>query len=101
MLSVQVRSRSKADEELTAVGARTAVGHGQDTLAGVYEGAVEFVLEFGAVDGRASTAGTGWVTTLDHEAGDDSMEDDVVVLAGVGEGRKVFACLHVVSISVV
>ncbi len=53
----------------------------------------ELVFELGAVDAGAATAGTGWVTALDHEARDDAVEDDVVVLAGAGELGEVLAGL--------
>jgi hypothetical protein len=93
VLAVQVRSRGEADEELTAVGARAAVGHGQDTGASVLERAVELVLELAAPDGLSTTTGTSGVTALQHEAGDDAVEDDAVVLASVGETCKVLTCL--------
>lgn len=98
MLAVQVRSRGEADEELTAVCAGAAVGHGQDTSAGVLQRAVELVLELAAPDGLSTTAGAGGVTALQHEAGDDAVEDDAVVLAGVGEACKVLTCLRCVRL---
>lgn len=93
VLAVQVRGGSKTDEELTAVGARTAVGHGQDTGASVLERAVELVLELATPDGLSATAGACGVAALEHEAGDDAVEDDAVVLACVGEACKVLTCL--------
>jgi predicted transcriptional regulator len=81
-------------QELGAVGARARVGHAERALAVVPERRDELVLELAAVDGRAAATGTGGVTTLDHEALDDAVEDDVVVLAGCGEGGKVLAGLR-------
>jgi hypothetical protein len=81
-------------QELRAVGARARVGHAERALAVVPERRDELVLELAAVDGRAAATGTGGVTTLDHEALDDAVEDDVVVLAGCGEGGKVLAGLR-------
>jgi len=59
----------------------------------VEERVVEFVLELAAPDGLAAATSAGGVTALEHEAGDDAVEDDAVVLAGVGEAGEVLACL--------
>lgn len=94
VLSVQVRRGSQSNEELAAVGGWTAVGHGQDTLARVDERAVKFILKLAAVDGLSTTTSTGWVTTLNHEVGNDAVEDDAVVFACIGEAGKVSCCLQ-------
>jgi hypothetical protein len=54
---------------------------------------VDFVLEFLAVDRASSTAGAGGIAGLDHEVRDNAVEDDVVVVASLREGREVLACL--------
>jgi hypothetical protein len=81
-------------QELGAVGARARVGHAESALAVVPERRDELVLELAAVDGRAAAAGTGGVTALDHEALDNAVENDVVVLAGCGERGEVLAGLR-------
>jgi len=91
--------RPKRDEELRPIGTRTAVRHGHGPLILVPQARHELVLELGAVDAGAATAGTGRVTALDHEARDDAVEDDVVVLAGAGELGKVLAGLIVTVVS--
>ena len=65
------------DEELAAVGVGAGVGHGE--LAGVFEvvgGALGLVRELVA---GAAHAGAFGVAALDHEVGDDAMEDGAVV----------------------
>ena len=78
------------DKELAAVGSGAAVGHGQ--LAGLVElvrRALGLVAE--AVAGPAH-AGAGGVAALDHEVGNDAMEDGAVeelvggLFAGGGVG---------------
>jgi hypothetical protein len=46
---------------------------------------VDLVLKFLAVDAAAAAAGAGRVTALDHEVGDDAVEDDSIVVAALGE----------------
>ena len=49
---------SQSDEELTAIGAGSTVGHAKRAFGCMLELWVEFVFEFAAVDGRTSTTGT-------------------------------------------
>jgi len=93
MLAIEMRCWAERDEELRTIRAWPAVGHAQGSLVLVSKRRHELVLEFGAVDAGASAAGTRWVTALDHEALDDAVEDDVVVLAGCGEGGEILAGL--------
>src|SRR6267378_1550680 len=68
------------DEEVAAVGVGAGVGHGQ--FAGLLEavfGALGFVGELVA---GAAHAGAFGVAALDHELGDDAMEDGAVVELG-------------------
>ena len=55
---------------------------------------VDLVFEFVAVDGGAAAAGAGGVAGLEHEVGDDAMEEDVVIGAALGEGCEVPAGLR-------
>lgn len=88
-------SGSEADEELTAVGGRAAVGHRQDTGTRVLELRVELVLELAAPERlTTSTVAELIVAALQHEAGDDTVEDDVVVLASISEACEVLTCLY-------
>lgn len=90
---IQPRRRSERDEELTAVGIGSAVGHAQDSRTRVFEVGMDLVFEFLAVDGAASSAGAGGITGLDHKVGDDAVEDDIVVVSALREGREILACL--------
>ena len=74
VLAIEMGGSSEAKEELGAVGVGTSVGHGEDTSAGVFADEV-LVFEFASVDRLATSAITsGEVTTLGHEAWDDSVE---------------------------
>lgn len=57
----------------------------------MFQRGFDLICEFLAVDGGATTAGARGVTALDHEVGDYTVEDDVVVVAAGGEGAEVFA----------
>jgi len=77
------------DEELAGGGVGVGgAGHGEDT-AGVFAvgAGVEFGLEAGVAVGAG--AGAGGVAALDHEAGDDAMEDHAVVEPLAGEVEEV------------
>ena len=70
------------DEELAAVGVGAGVGHAEGSFSVGFGGVAVFVFEL--VAGPAHS-GAGGVTALDHEAGDDAVEDDAVVEAVAGE----------------
>ena len=72
--AIEPRGLLEGDEELGAVGVGTSVRHGEEVGLGVLESEV-LVSELVAVDGLAtgSVAG-GEVTTLSHEARDNSVE---------------------------
>ena len=54
---------------------------------------IDLIFELFAVDGSAAAAGTGRVAGLEHEVWDYAVEDDVVVVAALGEGGEVVAGL--------
>ena len=93
MLAVQVRSGSKRDKELAAIGPRAAIRHRHDTRACVKKRVVELIFEFAAPDRFAAATGASGIAALKHEAGDDAVEDDAIVLASVGKACKVLTRL--------
>ena len=78
VLEVQPRGRAHGDEELGAVGARPGVRHGQEVGLVEDQLGVRLVLEGVA---RAAGAGAERAPALDHEAVDDPVEGQAVVVA--------------------
>ena len=75
VLAVEPLCLDGANEELGTVGVGASVGHGEDAGAGVLVDEV-FVTELLAVNGLATSAvALGEVTTLEHELGNDPVED--------------------------
>ena len=74
MSSVEMGSGCEAEEELRAVGTWASIGHRKDTTSGVLINEI-FVFEIRSVDGLAASAVVcSEITTLSHEACDDSVE---------------------------
>lgn len=95
VLPVQPRCRRKGDEELAPVGIRPAICHAQNPSPSMFQLSVDLVLKLLAVDGASPPAGAGGIAGLDHEVGNDAMDNDIVVVASLGKGRKVLACLGI------
>lgn len=93
MLSIQPRCWRESNEKLTAICIGAAVRHAENTSSSMLQIAANLVLEFFAVDRAASAAGAGRITGLDHEVGDNAVEDDIVVVASLCESGKVLAGL--------
>lgn len=81
MLPVQPGGRGQGNEELASIRIGTTVRHTQDARSCMFQVGVYFVCELFAVDGATASTGSGRITSLEHEVGDDAMEDDVVVVA--------------------
>lgn len=103
MLAIKPRGRDSGQEELRAVGVRTSVGHGQQTRLSVSQGEVLvcsqqsaqtrhgrgglLTLELVAIDGNtASAVELGEITSLEHERGDHTVEDGILVGQLLGRG---------------
>ena len=68
------------DEELRTVGVGTSIGHGQQTRTSVLQLEV-LIGELFAVNAFASsTISVGEITTLNHEAGNNTVENGVFVV---------------------
>mmetsp|Transcript_11092 Transcript_11092/g.19888 ORF Transcript_11092/g.19888 Transcript_11092/m.19888 type:complete len:227 (+) Transcript_11092:225-905(+) len=88
MPAVQPWGRLRRHEELGAIGVGAAVGHGQDTRAGVLQ-CKGLVCEGAAVDGATTGAVVvGEVPTLGHEARDDPVEAGAPVAKALLAGNQ-------------
>lgn len=68
------------DEELRTISVGTSVSHGQETRTSVLQLEV-FISELFTIDAfTSSTVTVSEVTTLNHEAGDNTMEDRTLVV---------------------
>lgn len=85
---VEEGCRSGGDEELGAVGARSGVGHGENSGAFVAEFGVEFIRKFVT---RTTATRLGRVTTLKHETIDHPVKRNPVVVTALGEIEEVGA----------
>jgi hypothetical protein len=96
---VKVRCRRKCDEELTAVGVWAPVRHRQDARLAMPQLRMELVCE--SVPGSANALSER-IAALDHEALDDSMKNNPVVVRlayfpvrpGIGPFPGAFGKLH-------
>ena len=84
MAAIQVVSGDCADEELTTISIRSSIGHRQNTGACVLQNEV-LVIKF-LTENRSSTPSiaVGEIASLDHEVGDDSMENAPLVSVPLG-----------------
>ena len=83
VLSIEMRSRNEAEEELRSVGVGTSVGHGEDTGTVMLVNEV-LIGELSSVDGFTSgTVSNSEISTLCHEARDDSVPDAALEVEGL------------------
>lgn len=94
MLPIQPGRRRQCNKKLAPVRILPAVRHTQDAGPGMLQRRIDLVFELFAVDGSAAAAGAGGVAGLQHEVWDYAVEDDVVVVAALGEGGEVVAGLE-------
>lgn len=80
VLVIQPRGLLRRNEELTAIGVGTRIGH-RECVGLIVAQTGELVGEFSAPDGFTSSAVALGVTSLDHELGDHTVEDRVIVVA--------------------
>jgi hypothetical protein len=93
MFSIEPRRRRKRDKELRSIRVWARVGHAQDAGARVLQTWIDLVLKFLAKDGASSATGPCRIATLNHEVGDDAVEDGVVIVAATDEGGEIVAGL--------
>ena len=97
VLTIQVLGILMHDEELAAAGVGGGgTGHAQNAalMLQIILDAVEEELALDAVAGAAHAGALG-AAALDHEAGDDTVEDQAVVEAGIGQSDEVAHALAV------
>jgi len=83
VLAIEPAGDDSGDEELTAVGVGTSVGHGKKSGLGVTHLEV-LILELVAIDGLTTSAvATSEITTLKHEVGDHTVERAALVAEGL------------------
>lgn len=76
--AIKPSSGNSGDEELRTIGVGTSISHGQ--AEGLVLELEVFVFEAPAIDGTASgTVRVGEISALDHEVGNDSVENGVLV----------------------
>mmetsp|Transcript_75896 Transcript_75896/g.158259 ORF Transcript_75896/g.158259 Transcript_75896/m.158259 type:complete len:672 (+) Transcript_75896:34-2049(+) len=94
VLAIEPGTRDSGDEELRPVRVRARIRHGEREGTIVLEGPVEFVLEFASPNTFSASAIALWISSLDHEALDDSVEDDAVVITIVRMNSEILDCLR-------
>jgi len=95
VFSIQVRRRRVRDVELAAVGARSLVGHAQDTACVVSQRDLDLILEHLAVDRVAFFCATRRRRArLNHEVGNAPVEGRAIVTAARAQSEKVVGRLR-------
>lgn len=85
---VQEGGGGGGDEKLRAIGAWASIGHGEYARRAVAQLGVEFI---GKLVTGTATAAFGGIAALQHEALDDAMEGDVVIISAAGEIEEIRA----------
>lgn len=65
---------------------RSTVGHAQDASAGVLQVRANLVLELLAINRSAAATSASRIAALDHEVGDNAVEDGAIIVVARGEG---------------
>jgi len=79
VLAIKPRGDDSGDEELTAVGVGTSIGHGKKSGLAVLQFEV-LISKLGTIDGfTTSTIATSEITTLKHELRDNTVERAALV----------------------
>lgn len=93
MFPIQPRCRCKCDEKLAPIRVRTTICHTQDARACVFQRWMYFILELLAIDGAAASSSSGRIASLEHKVGNDTVENDIVVVTPLSQRLKILAGL--------
>lgn len=93
MFPVEPGRRCERNEELGTVGIGPRVGHAEDARTRVLEANRDFVLKLVAIDGAAASPCACRVATLDHEVGNNTVEEGGIEVAAADESGEVGAGL--------
>lgn len=85
MLPVQPRGWRKRKKELASICIRATVRHAQYPGTSMLKRCMYLVLKFFAINGAAPSSGTGWISGLNHEVRYYAVDDDIVIIASLGE----------------
>ena len=81
MFFIEVLTGTESNEELRLVGIFTWIGHGEDSSFGEFKSLVELVFERSIVNWLASHASARGISTLDHKARDEAMENGIGIIS--------------------
>lgn len=93
VLAVKPLGRCEGHKELAAVGVRPCVGHCENSGPSEFQVWMKFVFKLFAIDGCTTSTCARWITPLDHEVLDDSVELGAIVVTSTSQLSKVLAGL--------
>ena len=100
MLPIQPWRRSQRNKKLTSVCILSTIRHAQNPRACMFQPRIYLIFELFTINRSTTTPSAGRIASLQHEVWNDAVEDDVVVVAALGEGGEVVACLKKHNLSV-
>lgn len=80
VFAIEMLAFPKGYKELRAICIFTAICHGNQPSPSEFESLVDLIFKRLSIDGLTSSASPCWVSTLDHESRDHSMEDAIVIV---------------------
>ena len=90
VLSIKVRGFVEGQEELTAIGIGTSVGHAEDATLIVFELRFDLILEWLTINAWTIFSRSGGRRAgLDHEGGNEAMKWRVIVCVGSTQREEV------------
>ena len=78
-----------SDEELRSIRIGAIVRHGQDSPVSVLQIFPQFIIEFFAPNALTAFSSISWISCLDHEPFDISMEDAAIIITRSAQSQKI------------